>query len=163
MGARCRGQAGGRSSEKQNHRRDGRGGLRALLLLSLALEAMVFFFGTGWHTAALRARPAALSTEAQPPDSIILGNPISGVIKLGETRSWRTGSLNANGLYSVEVSLDSPSKLTPPEELAPGKIASPITFNVVKEEIYPPPARVEMRFETPGSPEISKKLHAGDP
>src|SRR6266571_8609009 len=113
---RCE-RGGGRGSEKRNHRGDGRGGLHALLLLSLALEAIVLFFGAGWHTSALRARPAALSTEAQPPDSIILGNPIFGVIKLGETRAWRTGSLSANSLYSVEVSLDSPSKLTPPEAL----------------------------------------------
>src|SRR5438093_12999352 len=130
MGARRRGPAEGRGSEKQDHRRDGRGGLRALLLLSLALEAIILFLGAGWHTAALRARPAVLSNEAQPPDSIIFGKPISGVIKLGETRAWRTGSLSANGLYSVEVSLDSPSRLTPPEALEPGKIASPITFNV---------------------------------
>src|SRR5207249_8004992 len=95
--------------------------------------------------------------------SIIFGKPISGVIKLGETRAWRTGSLSANGLYSVEVSLDSPSRLTPPDAVTPGQIASPITFNVVKEEIYPPQARVEMKFDSPGNPAIAKGLHAGDP
>ena len=163
MSARSEGPCRGRGTGKRNYRHDGRGGFQSLLLLTLALEAIVFFLGAGWHTAALRARPAVLSNEAQPPDSIIFGKPISGVIKLGETRAWRTGSLSANGLYSVEVSLDSPSRLTPPDAVTPGQIASPITFNVVKEEIYPPQARVEMRFESPGNPEISKKLHAGDP
>src|SRR5438876_6738174 len=156
-----------------------RRGFHPLGLLALGLGTAVLVFGSAWHSAPLRAWPvrpdagrAARGTASGPPlysaagepaDSIQFENPLSGVIKPGETRVLKTASLVASGFYSVEVSLDSPSKLTPPNALVPAKIASPITFNVVKEEIYPPQARVEMKFDSPGNPAIAKGLHAGDP
>lgn len=95
--------------------------------------------------------------------SVELNRPIRGKIRPGETLTWAIAKLAPGAYYSVDVSLDTPSKLTTPENLVPRRIASPITFNVVKDDIIPPTTRVELTFESAGNPPIGKKLHAGDP
>lgn len=139
--------------------------------LAVFLAPALVLWGA-WRSRTIHAAPqgSALSTPpsesdnaGRAPASLQLGSPYKGSIQPGETQAWEIGPLVPGSLYSVEVSLDHPSSLTPPAELAPRRIASPITFNVDKSEIYPPPAAVEMNFESPGNPAISKKLHSGDP
>jgi cellulose synthase operon protein C len=88
---------------------------------------------------------------------------LKGNIRPGQTVTWNTPSLSAGQLYSVDISLDHPAALTSPDELVPRRVASPITFNVVKKDIIPVTARVVASFDSAGNPEISKKLHSGDP
>jgi HEAT repeat protein len=98
-----------------------------------------------------------------PAAGLALDQPMKGSINPGETRQWTTPSLAQGGYYSVNISLDAPSKLTTADELVPRRIASPITFNVVKDDIIPPAPRVSLSFESAGDPAIRKGLHAGDP
>lgn len=88
---------------------------------------------------------------------------LTGTIRPGQAQTWTTPKLSVGATYSVNISLDSPSRLSTPEELVPRKIASPITFNVVKDDITAPAARVTVKFESAGNPAVSKGLNAGDP
>ncbi|MGH9395284.1 MAG: hypothetical protein ACRD18_00320, partial [Terriglobia bacterium] len=114
---------------------------------------------TGSSAAARTAPGAQVTTTA----SLGFDHGIKGAIRPGQTLSWQTPDLSAGALYSVDISLDHPSSLTTPDELVPRRIASPITFNVVKKNIIPIVARVIVSFDSAGNPEISKKLHSGDP
>jgi HEAT repeats/Squalene-hopene cyclase C-terminal domain len=105
------------------------------------------------HTAAPSGGPAALE----------FGRALQGSVLPGRTQAWATPALVPGAFYSVDISLDSPSTLTTPSELVPRRIASPITFNVVKRDIMPPVARISVSFDSPGNPTISKGLHSGDP
>ncbi|MGH9444423.1 MAG: hypothetical protein ACRD3O_01580 [Terriglobia bacterium] len=107
-----------------------------------------------------RAAPQASSPSAP---SLRFDHTLRGAIQPGETLAWQSPSLTAGALYSVDISLDHPARLTTPDELVPRRIASPITFNVVKRDIIPVTARVVASFDSLGNPEISKKLHSGDP
>ncbi len=104
-------------------------------------------------TAAFAAKPAHLRFDRS----------VHKTIQPGATAVWASPPLEAGKYYSVSISLDRPSELTTPDELVPEKIASPITFNVVPQDILKIPARVEFRLESPGNPTLAKKLHAGDP
>ncbi|MGH9432981.1 MAG: HEAT repeat domain-containing protein [Terriglobia bacterium] len=117
--------------------------------------------GVGLAFAAAKGGPDAPPLAA--PASVELGRVVKASIQPGQTQQWATPSLTPGALYSVDISLDSPSKLTTPDQLIPRKIASPITFNVVKQDIMPPVARVQVSFDSPGNPTISKGLHSGDP
>ncbi len=112
---------------------------------------------------AFRSFASGPSAKVTSPASLSFNRPLKGSISPGQIETWRTPPLQSSAYYSVQVSLDSPSKLTLPEELVPRKVASPITFNVVKEEIEPPRARVEVTIDSAGNPSLTKKLHAGDP
>ncbi|HUI42991.1 MAG TPA: HEAT repeat domain-containing protein [Terriglobia bacterium] len=102
-------------------------------------------------------------TAPAEPASIGLNHTSTGSLRPGQTRDWTTPSLAPGAYYSVDISLDSPSTLTTPDELVPRTIASPITFNAVKEDIVAPAPRVNLSFESAGNPAIAKGLHAGDP
>ena len=132
--------------------------------LSVALALIVFAL---WRSDGLRGSPQLSAntggTPGSPAATIAFGRPLTGSINPGETHTWMTAGLVPGAYYSVDISLDSPSKLTIPSELVPQQIASPITFNVVKDEVMPPTARVEVKFDSPGNSTISKKLHSGDP
>src|SRR5579859_6879770 len=137
--------------------------MRAFLIsVTLVIIALV-----AWRSDSLRGSPqqsANAGLPVSPPASTIqFDHPSKGSINPGETRAWTTAGLTSGAYYSVDVSLDSPSKLTLPSELVPQHIASPITFNVVKDEVMPVTARVEIKFDSPGNPPITKKLHSGDP
>ncbi|MGH9343551.1 MAG: hypothetical protein ACRD19_07315, partial [Terriglobia bacterium] len=95
--------------------------------------------------------------------SLRFDREMKGSIRPGQTLFWQTPKLSAGALYSVDISLDHPASLTTPDELVPRRIASPITFNIVKKDIMPIVARVVVSFDSAGNPEISKKLHSGDP
>ncbi|HEV2498453.1 MAG TPA: HEAT repeat domain-containing protein [Terriglobia bacterium] len=115
---------------------------------------------------ALRMRPLRASAQAKPGAAASLpgfDREMKGSIRPGQTLTWQTPALTAGALYSVNISLNHPASLTTPDELVPRRIASPITFNIVKKDIIPVVARVVVSFDSPGNPEISKKLHAGDP
>lgn len=129
------------------------------LLFSIIIPILIL--GFAWR--ANLARSLGSSASGQQARPLAIGHALSDSIRPGEAVTWTTAPLTAGRLYSVDISLDSPAKLSLPDELVPHKIASPITFNVVKEDILPPIARVEFSFESPGNPAISKKLHAGDP
>ncbi|HEV2379825.1 MAG TPA: HEAT repeat domain-containing protein [Terriglobia bacterium] len=94
---------------------------------------------------------------------IAFGHELRDSIRPGQTQTWATPSLTEGAYYSVDISLDAPSTLTTPDELVPRQIASPITFNVVKEDIRPPAARVTVSFVSAGNATITKGLHSGDP
>jgi hypothetical protein len=104
-----------------------------------------------------------LSGNSAPQGSLVFNHVLKGSLEPAQAETWATPSLAAGAYYSVNVSLDSPSRLTTPGELVPRKIASPITFNVVKDEITPSDAKVDLTFESAGNAAITKKLHAGDP
>ncbi|HTV55527.1 MAG TPA: HEAT repeat domain-containing protein [Terriglobia bacterium] len=115
-------------------------------------------------------RITTMSAPAQTSQDSMAGIPslrfdgaLKGKIRPGQTLMWNTPSLSLGQLYSVDISLDHPASLTTPDELVPRRIASPITFNIVKKDIIPVTARVMVRFDSAGNPEISKKLHSGDP
>ncbi|MDE3178077.1 MAG: HEAT repeat domain-containing protein [Acidobacteriota bacterium] len=118
-----------------------------------------------WRSGALRAsgRTTALEAGAPTPAALTFDHELTGSIHPGETLNWQTPALRSGDLYSVDISLDRPGSLTTADELVPGAIASPITFNIVKKEIIPIKARVVVSFNSPGNPVISKKLHSGDP
>src|SRR5437763_16223557 len=113
--SRSQGRHHPRSGAKSGSRRirPGRGGPWGEIpwprVLALALGAAAILLGAGWRSSLLGARPArnsaggpGLSTTASDPDdSIGFENPISGDIGPGETRTWRTASLAANGFYSI--------------------------------------------------------------
>ncbi len=121
----------------------------------VAAAAILVFLG--WRLAPTAASPASA------PAVLSFNQGLDGSIRPGQTLAWQTPSLTPGSLYSVDVSLDHPASLTTPEELVPGRIASPITFNVVKKDVIPVVARVVVSFDSAGNPEISKKLHSGDP
>lgn len=120
-----------------------------------------------WRSEGLRGSPQPSANAEHgaglPAAKLQFGHPLAGSIHPGETQNLMTSGLTSGAYYSVDVSLDSPSKLTLPSELVPQQIASPITFNVVKDEVLPVTARVEINFDSPGNPPITKKLHSGDP
>jgi hypothetical protein len=95
--------------------------------------------------------------------SLRFGHSLKGFIRPGQTLTWNTPNLTSGQLYSIDISLEHPASLTTPDELVPRRIASPITFNVVKKDIIPVTPRVVASFDSAGNPEISKKLHSGDP
>lgn len=142
---------------------------RPLLERRLHLFAFVALAAVGvlsWRPGVFKsawAEPAARPVPSLPGQTLALGQPLTGSITPGQTQAWSTPALNAGALYSVDVSLDSPSQLLTPADLVPRRIASPITFNVVKDEIYPPHARVSVSFASPGNPTIAKGLWSGDP
>lgn len=126
------------------------------ICLFAAAAILVF---CGWRLA-----PSAASPEAAPKEATLPFNQTyNGSIRSGQTLVWQTPSLAPGSLYSVDISLDHPASLTTPDELVPRQIASPITFNIVKKNIIPIVARVVVSFDSEGNPEISKKLHSGDP
>lgn len=104
--------------------------------------------------------PAMLRAQAK---TLSLDHTLHSSILPGQTFTLQTPALVEGALYSVDVSLDHPSSLTTPDELVPRRIASPITFNIVKNDIIPVTARVLVKFDSVGNSEISKKLHSGDP
>ncbi len=119
-----------------------------------------------WCAWRLAPSRAASQSPAKPePRASLLrfDRAVKGSIEPGETLRWQTPALAAGALYSVDISLDRPASLTTPDELVPRRIASPITFNIVKKDILPIRARVLVAFDSAGNPEISKKLHSGDP
>jgi Squalene-hopene cyclase C-terminal domain len=115
-------------------------------------------------------RLTSMSAPAQNPQvapvsatKLRFGHALRGSIRPGQKLMWNTPSLSTGQLYSVDISLDHPASLTTPDELVPRRVASPITFNVVKKDIIAVSARVVASFDSAGNPEISKKLHSGDP
>ena len=132
---------------------------RVALLISFLIPVLIL--GFAWR--ANLARGLNSLPQLREPGLLIPNQALKNTLHAGETVTWSTTMLTAGKLYSVDISLDSPGQLTAPEELVPRRIASPITFNVVKEQIIPPAARVEFSFESAGNPTISKKLHSGDP
>ncbi len=135
--------------------------------LGLVAIALVLILLGGWRSGAIRdtatESPTGGDASRVRAESIAFNRSLTGSIRPGQTETWATPSLIPGAYYSLDVSLDSPSKLTLADELVPRKIASPITFNVVKDEVVPPPVRVEVFFNSAGNPSISKKLHSGDP
>jgi hypothetical protein len=133
--------------------------VRAFLCGLSSLGALLIAVAAWRVTAAqaLDSRPVQLF------GTVGLNHPLKASIGPGESQLWETPDLQPGELYSVSITLDTPSQLTPAVELVPRRIASPITFNVDPQGIYSPEARVEVRFESAGNPAISKKLHAGDP
>lgn len=121
-------------------------GVKAISIYIAMAAALLF-------PAMLRAQAANLS----------LSHTLHKSILPGQTLTLHTPALAPGALYSVDVSLDHPSSLTTPDELVPRRIASPITFNIVKSDIMPVTARVVVKFDSVGNSEISKKLHSGDP
>lgn len=129
-----------------------------VLCLAAALIALCV-----WRANSSRA---AVETPLNAPNGSALlrfDHTLKGSIHPGQTLTWQTPQLRPGALYSVNISLDHPGSLTTPDELVPRRIASPITFNVVKKNIISPVARVLVSFDSAGNPEISKKLHSGDP
>lgn len=135
-----------------------------LLCAALALPA-AFVFRAHLLSASVHRGPQAAAAAPAAPSaaSLRFGSVLHGSIRPGQTLSWQTPALAAGALYSVDVSLDHPASLTTPDELVPRRIASPITFNIVKKDILPIVARAVVSFASAGNPEISKKLHSGDP
>ncbi len=130
---------------------------RWLFIFLFAAAAILVFWG--WRLA-----PSAASPEAAPEKATLPFNRIlNSSIRPGQTLVWQTPPLVPGSLYSVNISLDHPASLTTPDELVPRRIASPITFNIVKKDIIPIVARVVVSFDSAGNPEIGKKLHSGDP
>ncbi len=131
---------------------------------AVGLVALSVVFG--WRADSVRAVPRGsgqdAGSRAQRP-SLAFNRTTHAEIQPGQILSWTTPELSPGADYSLDLTLDAPSKLTTPEELVPRRIASPITFNVVKEDIVPPAARVEATVDSPGNPALSKKLHSGDP
>ena len=117
----------------------------------------------GWQLAPSRAASRGSLPVSSGASSLSFDHMLQGSIHPGQTLAWQTPELKAGALYSVNISLDSPASLTTPDELVPRKIASPITFNVVKNDIVAIVPRVVVHFDSAGNPEISKKLHSGDP
>jgi HEAT repeat protein len=115
----------------------------------------------GWQHPLAESSPAGVNSPQVW--HLSFGRRINGTIRPGQTLAWQTPALAAGSLYSVNIHLDHPSKLTTPNEMVPRQVASPITFNVVKKDIVPVVARVVASFDSVGNPKISKKLHAGDP
>jgi hypothetical protein len=131
---------------------------------SIVLCAAFVLAGLGaWRITTMSASAASSQDSMVGIPSLRFDGALKGKIQPGQTLMWNTPSLSAGRLYSVDISLDHPASLTTPDELAPRQIASPITFNVVKKDIIPVKARVVASFDSVGNPEISKKLHSGDP
>ncbi|MGH9326651.1 MAG: HEAT repeat domain-containing protein [Terriglobia bacterium] len=124
--------------------------------LPLVAAAAILVF-CGWRLLPSVASPASARA------TLRLDQGVNGSIHPGQTLVWQTSFLTPGAFYSVDISLRHPSSLTTPDELAPRRIASPITFNIVKKDIIPIVARVVVSFDSAGNPEISKKLHSGDP
>jgi len=133
--------------------------LRHTLVPLIAASAMVAL--SGWRQSPAAASPR--SSSGLKSKSLRFDRRVKGSIHPGQTLVWATAPLKAGALYSVDISLDHPASLTTPDELVPRRIASPITFNVVKKDIIPVVARVVASFDSEGNPAISKKLHSGDP
>src|SRR5487761_596785 len=105
--------------------------LRYTLVPLIAASAIVAF--SGWRQSPAHASPQISSgTESK---SLGFDHRVKGSIRPGQTLVWATPPLKAWALYSVDISLDHPASLTTPDELIPRRIASPITFNVVKKDI----------------------------
>src|SRR5579872_1629101 len=123
--------------------------VRRLRQLAGMAAIVIALFLCGWYFARAgrtnvafgATKGAADNAPAADQTLVRFGRAVKGSINPGETRAWATPSLAAGSYYSVDVSLDSPSSLTTPDELIPRKIASSITFNVVKEDIVQPVAR----------------------
>ncbi|MGH9469182.1 MAG: HEAT repeat domain-containing protein [Terriglobia bacterium] len=128
---------------------------------ALITLAAIVIAAAVWRLAPSQAKPEP----APGAEAAVLrfDHLLDGAIRPGQTLAWQTPALKAGALYSVDVSLDHPASLTTPDELVPRRIASPITFNVVKKNVVPIVARVVVDFDSAGNPSISKKLHSGDP
>ncbi|MGH9403796.1 MAG: hypothetical protein ACRD2P_17050 [Terriglobia bacterium] len=129
-------------------------------------SALITFFAATAIFAFWRLAPSEASPQSAPDlkaATLRFDHRLNGSIRPGQTLSWQTPGLSAGALYSVNISLAHPASLTTPDELVPRRIASPITFNIVKKDIIPVVARVVVSFDSAGNPVISKKLHSGDP
>ncbi|MGH9407161.1 MAG: hypothetical protein ACRD3D_15180 [Terriglobia bacterium] len=136
--------------------------IRLMRIATAALFAAVLVLAWDLVRPVQASPDTAAATEAESA-SLSFDHVLRGSISPEQTLHWQTPELTEGALYSVSISLDHPASLTTPSELVPRQIASPITFNVDKKNIIPVDARVVASFASPGNPEISKKLHSGDP